>query len=83
MRRTGGGGLARVPNLRVCDNPFSRREWHTLGKGMGESTWYRLVGVAKASSETERRKSWAARKGKWPPRGTETTVFTYPRSAPR
>ena len=32
--------------------------------------WYRLVGVAKTSSETQRRKSRAARKGKWPPRGT-------------
>ena len=45
--------------------------------------WYRLVGVAKTSSETHRRKSRAARKGKWPPRGTGTTVLTYPRSAPR
>ena len=40
--------------------------------------WYRLVGVAKTSSETQRRKSRAARKGKWPPRGTGTTVLTYP-----
>ena len=39
--------------------------------------------MAKTSSETQRRKSRAARKGKWPPRGTETTVLTYPRSAPR
>ena len=45
--------------------------------------WYRLVGVAQTSSETQRRKSRAARKGKWPPRGTGTTVLTYPRSAPR
>ena len=30
--------------------------------------WYRLVGVAKTSSETQRRKSQAARKSKWPPR---------------
>ena len=44
--------------------------------------WYRLVGVAKTSSETQRRKSRAARKRKWPPRGTGTTVLTYPRSAP-
>ena len=33
--------------------------------------------------ETQRRKSRAARKGKWPPRGTGTTVLTYPRSALR
>ena len=41
------------------------------------------AGVAKTSSETQRRKSRTARKGKWPPRGTGTTVLTYPRSAPR
>ena len=34
--------------------------------------------VAKTSSETQRKKSRAARKGKWPPRGTGTTVLTYP-----
>ena len=34
--------------------------------------------MAKTSSETQRRKSRAARKGKWPPRGTGTTVLTYP-----
>ena len=27
--RTGGGGLARVPNLRVCKHPLNRRVWHT------------------------------------------------------
>ena len=27
--KTGGGGLARVPNLRVCEHPFSHWEWHT------------------------------------------------------
>ena len=32
----------------------------------------------KTSSETQRRKSRAARKGKWPPRGTGTTVLTCP-----
>ena len=30
--KKGGGGLARVPNLRVCDNPFSHWVWHTQGK---------------------------------------------------
>ena len=41
--------------------------------------WYRLVGVAKNSSETQRRKSRAAQKKvRWPPRGTGTTVLTYP-----
>ena len=44
--------------------------------------WYRLVGVAKTSSDLRRRENRAARKGKWPPRGTGTTVPTYPGSAP-
>ena len=39
--------------------------------------------MAKTSSETQRRKSQAAGKGKWPPRGTGTTVLTYPGNAPR
>ena len=39
--------------------------------------------MVKTSSETQRRKSRAARKGKLPPRGTGTTVLTFPRSAPR
>ena len=34
--------------------------------------------MAKTSSETQRRKSRAARKDKWPPRGTGTTVLTCP-----
>ena len=38
--------------------------------------------MAKTSSETHRRKRRAARKGKWPPRGTGTAVLTDPGSAP-
>ena len=34
--------------------------------------------MAKTSSESRRRESRAARKGKWPPRGTVTAVLTYP-----
>ena len=30
--KTGGDGLARVPNLRVCEHPFHRWEWHTQGR---------------------------------------------------
>ena len=30
--KTGGGGLARVPNLRVCDHPFNHGVWHTQGE---------------------------------------------------
>ena len=81
---TGGGGLARVPSLRVCKHP-TPTGWHTQGgkdeltscRGTVQSAWQ------KTSSETQRRKSLAARKRKWPPRGTGTTVLTYPGSAPR
>ena len=53
----GGGGLARVPNLRVCGAP--------------------TLGVAP-------RRRWEDElTSKWPPRGTGTTVLTYPGSAPR
>ena len=50
--------------------------------GKGELT-YRPVGVAKTSSETQRRKNRAARQGKWSPQGTGMTVLTYCGSAPR
>ena len=75
MRAPGRGGLARVPNLRVCQHPLGM--WHTEG-WTDILPWYRLVGVTKTSSETQRRKSRAARKGKWPARGTGTTFLTYP-----
>ena len=84
MSITGGGGLARVQNLRVCEHLYASR-WRTQG-GQDELNilpWYRLVGVAKTSSETQRGRTGLPKKGKWPPRGTRTTVLTYPRSAPR
>ena len=40
--------------------------------------WYRAVGVAKTFRESLRRENRAARKGKWSPRGSGTTVLTYP-----
>ena len=65
----------------VCvQTPFSVTVWHTPEE-KGEQDvlpWYRLVGVASASSESQRRENLAARKGKWSPRGTGTTVLTYP-----
>ena len=68
----------------VCANTY-RWGWHRRGEGWIDILpWYRPVGVAKTSSETQRRKSRAAqKKGKWPPRGTGTIVLTYPGSAPR
>ena len=78
MRSTGGGGLARVPNLRVCKHPT--RAGGTAGRErwINILPWYRPVGVAQTSSETGKRESRAAKKGKWPPRGPGTTVLTNP-----
>ena len=76
---TGGGGLARVPNLRVCEHLCEA--WHTQG-GEGRINvlaWYRPVGEAHRDARREDR---AAGKGKWSPRGTGTTVLNYPCSQP-
>ena len=72
------GGLVRVPNLRVCKHLVAGVARAGEEERINVLPWYRLVGVAKTSSETQRRKSRAARKGMWPPRGTGTTVLTYP-----
>ena len=56
----------------ACVQTFFLLEWHMQG-GEGRINalpWYCPVGVAKTSSETQRRKNRAARKGKWSPRGT-------------
>ena len=83
MPLTGGGGLTRVPNLRVCKHlvvsgvPHAgEKDELTSCRGTFWSAWQ------KTTSETQRRKSRAARKGEWPPHGTGTTVLTYPGSAP-
>ena len=59
---------------RGMESPHNRR-----GEGrIYVLPWYRPLGVTKTSSEPQRRKNRVARKGKWPPRGTVTTVLTYP-----
>ena len=84
MSRTGGGGPAMVPNLRVCKH-FYFMGWHTQGEKdeLNVLPWYRPVGVEKTSSETQRRKSRAARKAKWSPRGTGTDRPHLSWNAPR
>ena len=49
--------------------------WQTRGREwrINVLPWYRPVGVVSTSSETHRREDWAARKGKWSPRGTGMT----------
>ena len=83
MPLTGGGGLTRVPNLRVCKHlvvsgvPHAgEKDELTSCRGTVWSAWQTTT------SETQRMKSRAARKGEWPPHGTGTTVLTYPGSAP-
>ena len=77
MQRTGGGGPARVPNLRVCEH-FIAGVAHagekgdlTSCRGTVSSAWQKSPG---RRNEEDR----AARKGKWSPRGTGTTVLAYP-----
>ena len=75
---TGGGGLARVPNLRVCKHLF-RRVAHAGVEGwINILPWYRLVGVAIPPVSREGGRAGLPKEGKWPPRGTGTTVLTYP-----
>ena len=51
MPWTGGGGLVRVPNVRVCDHLFSIRCGTRRREGwMNILPWYRPVGVSKAST---------------------------------
>ena len=40
--------------------------------------WYRPVGVAIPPVSLEGVRAGLPKKGKWPPRGTVTTVLTYP-----
>ena len=66
----GPQGMSRTTCM--CANTFFLLGWHVKGeKGrINVLPWYRLVGVAKTSSETQRRKNRAARERKWSPRGT-------------
>ena len=75
---TGGGGL-RVPNLRVCKHPLASGVGHEGGEGrFNVLPWYRLVGVAILPTSREGGRAGLPKKGKWSPRGTRTTVLTYP-----
>ena len=78
MSSTGGGGLARVPNLRVCKHLASG--WHTQGEKdeLTSCRGYRLVGVAIPPVSRKGGRTGLPKKGKWSPRGTGTTVLTYP-----
>ena len=80
MSITGGGEPARVPNLRVCKHPFTSGVAHAGGEGRIN---IRQVGVAILPVSREGGRAGLPKKGKWPPRGTGTTVLTFPGSAPR
>ena len=67
------------PRTCVCANTSDPRVAHAGEEGRENvPPWYRPVGVAKTSVRRARRENRAARKGKWSPRGTGTTVLTYP-----
>ena len=73
-----GPALGRVPNLRVCEH-LPRRVAHAGGEGRTNILpWYRLVGVAIPPVSREGGRTGLPKKGKWSPRGTGTTVLTYP-----
>ena len=56
------------PEPACVQTPLHGRVAHAGGEGLINALpWYRLVGVVRTSSETQRRKHRAARKGKWPP----------------
>ena len=70
MSSSGGGGLVRVPNLRVCDH-LGVEVAHAGGGGeKGESTSCR--GTVLSAWQGEDRD---ASKGKWSPRGSGATVL--------
>ena len=74
-----------VPNLSEYDHPWSHCRRHTQGveRWVNILPWYRLVGAARTSCETQKRKNQAALDGTCPPCGTGTTVLTYPGSESR
>ena len=69
----------------MCAITFFELGWHMQG-GKDELTSCRgTVWSARQKPPVCRKGGRAGlpKKGKWPPRGTGTTVLTYPRSAPR
>ena len=69
----------------TANGEVQTREEATVARGMGSPKECRQQAAAgtssrrgNTSSESQRRENWAARKGKWSPRGMETTVLTYP-----
>ena len=65
----------------VCPSTHEWRVAHTGRRGKGELTSCR--GVLSTSRESQGGRAGLPAKGKWPPRGTEMTVLTHPRNAPR
>ena len=79
MHSTGGGGPARVPNLRVWKH-LSCGVAHAGGEGrINVLPWYRPVGVAKNLQLDAKEEERGCPKGvSGRPRGTGMTVLTYP-----
>ena len=69
----------------ACVQTLQAKEWHTQEKkdeltscrGTVQSAWQK-PSVSRAGGRAR-----LTKKDEWPPRGTGTTVLTYPRSAPR
>ena len=61
----------------VCAITFVRSEWHTQG-GKDELTFCRESAWQKPPVSRKGGRAGLPKKGKWPPRGTGTTVLTCP-----
>ena len=69
---------SRLSRTCVCAVTYDAGVAHAGEEGrINVLPWYRLVGVAIPPVSRTRRENRAARKGKWSPRGTGTTVLTY------
>ena len=76
---TGGGWPAFGPEPAYVQTLLVSGVAHAGGEGrINVLPWYRPVGVVSTSSKTHTKEDWDARKGKWSPRGTGTTVLTCP-----
>ena len=74
-----GAADSRGSRTCVCANTSEHRVAHAGGEGwMKILPCNRLVGVAIPPVSRERGRAGLPKKGKWPPRGTGTTVLTYP-----
>ena len=82
-QRSGGGWFSRWFKIFIIStcvgSLFLDTGWHTQGEGwITILPWYHPVGVAKTSVSRKGGRAGLPKNSKLPPRGTGTTVLTYP-----